>query len=48
MRSQAEARSDALTAAVELIDALQDADAPDDLIQQAEEHHSDVKEWVTD
>lgn len=48
MRSQPEARSDALEHASELCDALQDADASEDLIDSAERMLLRVEAEVTD
>jgi len=44
MRSQIEAADDAKYCATQLITALQDADAPEELIDKAEELQSEVSE----
>lgn len=46
MRSQSEARNDALEHSAELIDALQDMDAPPHLISEAEDVHNEVEYTV--
>jgi len=43
MRSQAQAVDDAMCHSTQLIDALQDADAPEDIISRAESLQQDIQ-----
>lgn len=45
MRTQEEATQCAEYHAVQLVDALQDADAPDSILDRAEELQSEVSGW---
>lgn len=48
MRSQAEAWNDSLEHATELVDALQDADAPPRIIEGAQALHRDINKNATE